>query len=70
MGLGPFVETQPTSGKMGAAVKILGTNLTSAVSVTFNGTAVLKVVSRPLISATVREGSTTGKVEVHAARHA
>src|SRR5580692_7095907 len=27
VGLGPFVETQTTSGKIGAAVKILGTNL-------------------------------------------
>jgi hypothetical protein len=30
------LETQPTSGKVGAAVKILGTDLTGATSVTFN----------------------------------
>ncbi len=32
VGLGPFVETLPVSGKMGAAVRILGTNLTGASS--------------------------------------
>jgi uncharacterized repeat protein (TIGR03803 family) len=63
--LGPFVETNPTSGKVGAAVKILGTNLTGATSVTFNGTAaVFKVVSASLITTTVRQGATTGKVKV------
>jgi uncharacterized repeat protein (TIGR03803 family) len=36
-GLGPFVETQTSSGKVGATVKILGSNLTGATSVTFNG---------------------------------
>src|ERR1039457_5075208 len=46
VGLGPFVKTQPTSGNLGAAVKILGTNLTGATSVSFNGTAaVFEVVS-------------------------
>ncbi len=39
MGLGPFVEMVPTSGKVKTAVKILGTDLTGATSVTFNGTA-------------------------------
>ena len=65
VGLGPFVETQPTSGKVGTAVKILGTNLTGATSVTFNGTgAAFKVVSKSLITTTVPTGATTGTVEV------
>jgi len=33
VGLGPFVETQPTSGEAGSAVNILGTNLTGTSSV-------------------------------------
>jgi uncharacterized repeat protein (TIGR03803 family) len=65
VGLGPFVETQPTSGKVGKAVKILGTNLTGATSVSFNGTAaVFKVVSSSLITTKVPKGATTGKVKV------
>jgi uncharacterized repeat protein (TIGR03803 family) len=65
VGLRPFVETQPTSGKVGAAVKILGTNLTGATSVTFNGTAAaFKVVSRSLITTTVPAGASTGFVKV------
>ena len=65
VGLGPFVETQPTSGKEGAAVKILGTNLTGATSVTFNGTAaVFGVVSSSEIMTIVPAGATTGKVKV------
>jgi uncharacterized repeat protein (TIGR03803 family) len=39
VGLGPFVETRPTSGKVEAAVIILGTKLTGATSVTFKGTS-------------------------------
>jgi IPT/TIG domain len=63
--LGPFVETQPTSGKVGAAVKILGTGLTGATSVTFNGTAAtFHVVSSSEIRTTVPTGATTGKVNV------
>ena len=65
VGLGPFAETQPTSGKVGAAVKILGTNLTGATSITFHGTAaVFKVVSSSEITTTVPAGATTGKVKV------
>jgi uncharacterized repeat protein (TIGR03803 family) len=65
VGLGPFVKTQPTSGTIGAAVKILGTNLTGATSVTFNGVAaVFKVVSKSEITTTVPASATTGSVEV------
>ena len=64
-GLGPFVETLPTSGKVGATVKILGTDLTGATSVTFNGTAAtLTVVSRSFIRTAVPAGATTGYVQV------
>jgi uncharacterized repeat protein (TIGR03803 family) len=69
VGLGPFVETQPVSGKAGAAVKILGTKLTGAISVKFNGTAaVFKVVSGSLITTTVPAGATTGEVKVKTPR--
>jgi uncharacterized repeat protein (TIGR03803 family) len=65
VGLGPFVKTQTTLGTVGAAVKILGTALTGATSVTFNGTAaVFNVVAPSLITATVPAGATTGTVEV------
>ena len=65
VGLGPFVRTLPTSGKVGTAVKILGTNLTGATSVSFAGTAAtFKVVSSSEITTTVPAGATTGKVEV------
>jgi uncharacterized repeat protein (TIGR03803 family) len=64
-GLGPFVETQTTSGKVGAAVKILGTDLTGATSVAFNGTtATFTVVSATEITATVPTGAATGFVTV------
>jgi uncharacterized repeat protein (TIGR03803 family) len=65
VGLGRFVESQPTSGNVGAAVNILGTNLTTATSVTFNGTpATFNVVSSSLITTTVPAGATSGKVQV------
>jgi uncharacterized repeat protein (TIGR03803 family) len=65
VGLGPFVKTLPTSGNVGSAVKILGTDLTGATSVTFNGVAAtFKVVSPSLITTTVPTRATTGKVEV------
>jgi uncharacterized repeat protein (TIGR03803 family) len=65
VGLDPFVETQPTSGKVGAAVKILGTDLTGTTSATFNGTAAtFTVVSSSEIKTTLPTGATTGTVEV------
>ncbi len=64
-GLQPFVETLPTSGKIGATVKVLGTDLTGASSVSFHGTeATFKVVSKSEITTDVPSGATTGKVEV------
>jgi len=65
VGLAPFVETQPTSGAVGAAVIILGNNLTGATSVSFNGTlAKFTVVSSSEIETTVPAGATTGPVQV------
>src|SRR5580658_5746639 len=65
VGLGPFVATRPTSGDAGTAIKILGTNLTGATSVTFNGTPAVFTVVRPSeIATTVPTGATTGKVQV------
>jgi uncharacterized repeat protein (TIGR03803 family) len=65
MGLGPFVETLPASGEVAAAVKILGTDLTGATSVTFNGiAATFKVASATEITTTVPTGAKTGTVKV------
>jgi len=64
-GLKPFVEVEPASGKTGQRVKILGTNLKGASSLTFNGTpATFEVISGSLISTTVPPGATTGPVQV------
>ncbi|MGA2741116.1 MAG: choice-of-anchor tandem repeat GloVer-containing protein [Bryobacteraceae bacterium] len=64
-GLGPFVKALPAYGKVGAAIKILGTNLTDATSVTFNGIAAAFTVTSPtLITTTVPAGATSGKVQV------
>jgi large repetitive protein len=64
-GLGPFVETLFTSGKVGAGVIILGNNLTGTTSVNFNGAAAtFTVVSRTEIKTTVPAGATTGTVTV------
>jgi uncharacterized repeat protein (TIGR03803 family) len=65
MGLGPFVEPQTTSGAVGATVNILGSGLTNASSVTFNGvSAAFTVVSGSEITATVPTGATTGPIQV------
>jgi uncharacterized repeat protein (TIGR03803 family) len=65
VGLAPFVETQPTFDKVGLPVRILGTNLTGATSVTFNGTpATFTVVGQSLITTMVPAGATSGKVQV------
>ena len=65
MELGPFVEASPGFGRVGAVVKILGSSLTGASSVTFNGTAAtFTVLSATAISATVPAGAATGTVQV------
>jgi uncharacterized repeat protein (TIGR03803 family) len=65
LGLVPFVQTLPIARTVGGSVKILGTNLTGAISVSFNGTsATFKVVSDFLISTSVPTGATTGPVQV------
>jgi len=64
-GIGPFVETLPTHGKVGSHVAIRGTDLAGATAVTFNGTpATFSMLSSTLIKTTVPEGATTGKVQV------
>jgi uncharacterized repeat protein (TIGR03803 family) len=63
--LSPFVKTRPASGAAGVAVNILGTNLTGATSVTFNGTAAkFTVVSSSEITTVVPAGATTGELKV------
>jgi uncharacterized repeat protein (TIGR03803 family) len=65
VGLGPFVETLPTSGTVGTPVTILGFKMNSATSVTFNGTpATFQVIWGNAIKTTVPSGATTGPVTV------
>ena len=65
VGLGPFVATRPTAGPVGAAVIILGTDLTGTTSVSFNGAAAaFEIVSNSEITTTVPAGATSGKVQV------
>jgi uncharacterized repeat protein (TIGR03803 family) len=65
VGLGPFVETQRSYGTVGAVIEILGTDLTGATSVSFNGTAAaFTVVAPSLIAARVPAGATSGTVQV------
>lgn len=67
VGLAPFVKTVPATGGVGSAIRILGTNLTGASSVTFNGTAAaFTVVAASEITTTVPTGATTGAVKVTA----
>ncbi len=64
-GLPPFVTTQPSIGQVGTPVSILGTNLTGATSVTFNGTpAPILTNTGSAITTAVPAGATTGTVQV------
>jgi hypothetical protein len=59
------VEAQINFGKVGSSVKTLGTDLTGATSLTFNGVpAVFSVHSPSLIITTVPAGASTGTIEV------
>ena len=65
VGLTPFVKPQPATARVGGFVEILGTSLTGATSVTFNGTpAVFKVLSGSLIATSVPAGASSGIVQV------
>ena len=66
VGLRPFVETLPISGKVGTRVTILGNNLKGSTSVTFNGTSATFTVNSTgtAITTTVPSGATTGFVTV------
>ncbi|MGC1373966.1 MAG: choice-of-anchor tandem repeat GloVer-containing protein [Candidatus Sulfotelmatobacter sp.] len=64
-GLGPFVELVPTSDRVGVLITILGTNVTGASSVRFNGTPTTFIIrSTTELKAMVPAGATTGPVEV------
>ncbi len=64
-GLSPFVKTVPAAGKVGFSLYVLGTDLTGATSVSFNGTAAtFTVVSASEITTAVPTGATTGFVTV------
>ncbi len=67
VGLGPFVKTVPISGKVGANVTILGTDLAGATSVTFSGTPATAFTvnsTNSAITTKVPTGATTGTVQV------
>lgn len=65
LGLGPFIKTVPTTGKVGKAVGILGGGLRGTSNVSFNGTpATFTVVSNTYLKTKVPSGATTGFVTV------
>ena len=59
------MKTNPEAGKVGATVGILGTDLTGATGVKFNGTeTAFRVVSSSFLEAKVPSGVTTGTIQV------
>ncbi len=65
VGLQAFVKTLPHSGRVGEAIQILGSDLTGATSVMFNGAeAAFTIVSATQISAIVPAEATTGYIDV------
>jgi uncharacterized repeat protein (TIGR03803 family) len=64
-GLGPFVEAQTYSGKVGATIGFLGQGFTKSTTVSFNGTlATASVKSGTYLTAKVPTGATTGFVTI------
>ena len=65
MGLGPFVTSVRSQGKVGQAAGILGQGFTGVTSVSFNGVqANFTIGSDTFIKATVPSGATSGYVTV------
>jgi len=66
VGLRPFVETKPTSGKEGSKIGILGQGFSSSSVVKFGGTKATTIVlsGTTFITATVPAGALTGSVTV------
>jgi len=64
VGLSPFVSPRPSSGPVGKKVTILGTNLTGATAVSFNGTPATFTVTSSAIDTTVPAGAATGAITV------
>jgi uncharacterized repeat protein (TIGR03803 family) len=64
-GLPAFVALNPSYGKAGSAVKILGNGFNRTTSVTFDGTpATFTIVNDTYIRAIVPTGATSGTIEV------
>jgi uncharacterized repeat protein (TIGR03803 family) len=64
-GLGPFVLPNPLFGKVGQQINILGNELGSTNTVTFNGVrATFSILSDTHVTATVPTAATTGTIEV------
>lgn len=65
LGAAPFVTAVPPARHVGQKILILGTGLTGATSVTFNGvSATFTVSSDTRINATVPAGATSGSIQV------
>lgn len=66
LGLGPFIAFVQPTGAVGQTAQILGTGLTGATSVTFNGVTAtsFSVASDTYMTAVVPAGATTGPVVV------
>jgi uncharacterized repeat protein (TIGR03803 family) len=67
LGLAPFVSPLPAYGKAGGRISILGTNLTGATAVSFNGTPAARFAvnsTGSAITTGIPKGATTGPIQV------